>query len=1274
MNPNEIFKDQKVKNYKKVKPLDHVLLRPGMYCGSLQRSEKCDWVYSFENKTMEKKKILFSSACERIFLEIISNAYDNKLTSEKESTPFTSIVVKMTNSTISIKNDGAAIPTSFAEDEEGKILEYRIPEMIFGQLLTSSNYDDAEENSSEKKDLRTKTGTNGLGSKLANIFSKRFTVIIHNHESGERYIQNWSDNMKIKSEPEIVKLKNIKGYNSKSSTVEIIYELDFKRFGYEEPKIIGDPLLGQEIEGGYDLDTFQLFARHCASVSWCSRTPVNFNNITFDIKNIKEFAKLHFGNSIKNYFIHYEWPEGIEIKTNKRGEKIAVNKKIEPLIEIVLLDTPDKSEQIPYTNSLITREGGTHMDALWPKLCNSIIHIINDKMKQKKNGGKNVKITKNDIKSHVSIIASFVRVPEPQWESQSKTKLTSPDKTFFNKRINISKDSLKMVESWELYSRLLATIEIKSDLILKSTDGKLVKHIGKQTKVTEANYAADRNLEKRMQTIFYLCEGDSASIYLDGKTSYLGRDYIGYMACRGKGLNIFNAKISQIINNKEIKLIKQCLGLIEGTDYSIDSNFNQLRYGKVCVLADSDDDGSHIVGLITLYFFHSFPSLLKRGYLYYEKTPLIRLNKGKECIKFYLMNDYERWKSENDIKGWKLEYFKGLATSLDEHIEDDSKNPIIMRLNYDEECKHYIELAFKKQNADNRKVWISDKNIEIVDFINTDSHNISSFINSQLINYSISTLSRAIPKLMDGLKVSQRKVLYAAFLQWKIRKGKTDYKKYKVSQFQGFISEHTAYPHGEQNLEGTIINMARMFVGTNNISFLEPMGQFGSRINYKKKPSGRYVYTSPRNILSYLFKEEDNDLLEYLYDDGNKIEPSYYLPIIPTVLINGCRGISTGWNTFIPNFNPLQVVDWIIQRLSNFPAEDITHVNPWYFGHKGVIKMIDRRNKKKRNGKVKVITIKGDKEIIQELNDVFNDECTEMKDDTEVKDDTEIDEDSSISEENSEIQEETKKVVTERPLLTMISYGNYYRKSDNTIIITELPIGVGSKDYEDYIDDLISKKKVKTKYSNCTKKNVYLEITGFQGPVNHKTLGLIRSYGMSNMVLLDQNSNPIRYDTQYDILEYFFEERLPFYYKRKNLILEQNEKRCLFLKNKMDFIKLKLDGVITIDNRKESDAIEDMIKNGIMEEYTKELLKMPVGSFVKENVQKISNEYLSLKNELENFKNLPPEELWKNDLEEFREEYIKFNEKETKKLNSDKISTSEVPKKKRYQRKKKLNN
>ena len=159
--------------------------------------------------------------------------------------------------------------------------------------------------------------------------------------------------------------------------------------------------------------------------------------------------------------------------------------------------------------------------------------------------------------------------------------------------------------------------------------------------------------------------------------------------------------------------------------------------------------------------------------------------------------------------------------------------------------------------------------------------------------------------MVDGLKPGQRKILFSCF-----KRGKSIIKnEIKVAQLAGYVSEHSAYHHGEASLAGTIVGMAQTFVGSNNIALLHPAGQFGTRLlGGKDAASPRYIFTKLPALTRLIFHPDDEALLEYLEDDGQKIEPKWYLPILPMVLVNGAEGIGTGWSSSVPNYNPRDVV------------------------------------------------------------------------------------------------------------------------------------------------------------------------------------------------------------------------------------------------------------------------------------------------------------------------------------------------------------------------------
>lgn len=110
--------------------------------------------------------------------------------------------------------------------------------------------------------------------------------------------------------------------------------------------------------------------------------------------------------------------------------------------------------------------------------------------------------------------------------------------------------------------------------------------------------------------------------------------------------------------------------------------------------------------------------------------------------------------------------------------------------------------------------------------------------------------------------------------------------------------------------------MAQNFVGSNNINLLMPNGQFGSRNEGgKDHASARYIFTCLNKVTRYIYPEPDDHVLTYIEDDGQLVEPQYYVPILPMGLVNGCEGIGTGWSTNVPNFNPRQIVSLIYKKL-----------------------------------------------------------------------------------------------------------------------------------------------------------------------------------------------------------------------------------------------------------------------------------------------------------------------------------------------------------------------
>jgi DNA gyrase/topoisomerase IV subunit B len=351
-------------------------------------------------------------------------------------------------------------------------------------------------------------------------------------------------------------------------------------------------------------------------------------------------------------------------------------------------------------------------------------------------------------------------------------------------------------------------------------------------------------------------------------------------------------------------------------------------------------DGIHITGLILNFFHHYFPSLVERGdFLYSMRTPILRIvGSGVNNRAFYNQEVARKFITENKVAKKSVRYYKGLGSSSKEEIKDTFGKRMVKYVSVSkQETTSSIELGFSKEEADRRKKWLEDfdetKEVQEkeLDDYEVEELTIQDFINNELIYYAIDDCKRSIPNVFDGFKEAQRKVLYGAFLKGLKPNGEP----FKVCQLAGYIGEKTSYHHGEDNLNDTIINMARSFVGTNNIPILSEDGQFGSRKS-REASAPRYIKTKQRPLTRLIFREEDDRVLEYVVDDGDVIEPKFYVPIIPMILVNGCAGIGVGWSSSIPCYSPLKIVEMVKEWIStgNINTEGLI---PWYRGFSGKI-------------------------------------------------------------------------------------------------------------------------------------------------------------------------------------------------------------------------------------------------------------------------------------------------------------------------------------------------
>nr|YP_003970179.1 putative DNA topoisomerase IIA [Cafeteria roenbergensis virus BV-PW1] len=858
--------------YDKVSQREHILLRPGMYIGSVSKNTEPMWLY--EDNKMQKKDITFIPGLYKIYDEIIVNARDHSI--NDKSCNSIEIEVNTDEGYFSVYNNGdEGIPVK--EHETHKTL---IPSMIFGELLTSSNYDDSKK--------RTTGGMNGLGSKCSNVWSKKFEIEVQDKTNKKHFHQIWEDNMSVVNKPKVTS-------KSTKSFVKVTCYPDLERFKIKSLK--------------KHLPLFEKRAYDLALTT--EKVKVKFNGSLINVKNMQDFMDLYFPDTAKI------------VDTSN------------PRMHVGCIYLPDVGhESISYVNGICSYRGGTHCNYIVDMVVKS---LINDYIKKK---DKDIKISPALIKDNLVFFINSV-IDNPSFSSQSKETLTTKPSDF-GTVYKLNKTFMTKLSKSGIIKQIISLAKFKESVKMTKTDGRKTTVIRGIPKLEDANKAGTKDAHK---CGLYLAEGDSAlSMILSGLSSK-DRNFYGAFPLKGKLLNVREASVKQIMGNDEISNLKKILGLRNEFKYEMDEEFNTLRYGKVIILCDSDVDGSHIKGLILNMFHSMWPNLLKReGFITTMNTPIVKATKGKEILKFYNLTDYDNWRNDNNTKGYYIKYYKGLGTSdskeakeyfqdiegsLIDYTWDTNKSKTKGKTVSDDA----IELAFSKELADKRKEWLInyDKNLTI----NSNDRQIPvpDFINKDLIHFSNDDTQRSIPSLVDGFKPSQRKIFYGANLRG-LEKDQV-----KVAQLAGFVSDRVAYHHGEASLMGAIIGMAQNFVGSNNVNLLEPKGQFGSRVmGGKDSASPRYIWTKLEKVAGLIFRKEDNPILNYINDDGLMVEPEFYLPIIPMILVNGATGIGTGFSTSIPCYHPQELIE-VLKKL--IKGEKYKKIHPYYHKFEGKLKKLD---------------------------------------------------------------------------------------------------------------------------------------------------------------------------------------------------------------------------------------------------------------------------------------------------------------------------------------------
>uniref|UniRef100_A0A673HYP5 DNA topoisomerase 2 n=1 Tax=Sinocyclocheilus rhinocerous TaxID=307959 RepID=A0A673HYP5_9TELE len=1148
--------------YQKKTQLEHILLRPDTYIGKSAIFKNYIWIIN-----------ICDILCSNIEFSVPSvNAADNKQRDKNMTT--IKITIDPESNTIAVWNNGKGIPVVEHKDEK-----MFVPALIFGHLLTSSNYNDNEK--------KVTGGRNGYGAKLCNIFSTKFTVETACKEYKRSFKQTWQDNMGKTSEAKI------KFFDGEDYTC-VTFQPDLAKFKMEK----------------LEKDIVALLTRRAYDVAGsCRGVKVMLNGKKLPVNGFRSFVDLYVKDKLDE--------TGVALKV--------VNETVNERWEVCLTMSEKGFQQISFVNSIATTKGGRHVDYVVDQIVAKLIEVV----KKKNKAGVSVKPFQ--VKNHVWVFVNAL-IENPTFDSQTKENMTLQTKSFGSKCV-LSEKFVRAATNCGIVESILNWVKFKAQTQLNKKCSS-VKH-SKIKGIPKLDDANDAGGKHSSECTLILTEGDSAKSLAVSGLGVIGRDRYGVFPLRGKMLNVREATHKQIMENAEINNIIKIVGLQYKKSYDDPDSLKSLRYGKIMIMTDQDQDGSHIKGLIINFFHHNWPSLLKHTFLEEFITPIVKASKNKQEVSFYSIPEFEEWKKHTEnYKTWHIKYYKGLGTSTSkeakDYFADMERHRIMFKYNGTEDDAA-ITLAFSKKKTDDRKEWLTNfmedrrqrrmHGLPEQFLYGTSTRHLSynDFINKELILFSNSDNERSIPSLVDGLKPGQRKVLFTCMKR-------NDKREVKVAQLAGSVAEMSAYHHGEQALMMTIVNLAQNFVGSNNINILQPLGQFGTRINGgKDAASPRYIFTMLSPLAKLLFPAVDSSLLKFLYDDNQKVEPEWYIPIIPMVLVNGAEGIGTGWACKIPNYDSREIVNNINRMLNH---QDPLPMLPSYKNFKGAIHVLGQ-NQYLVSGEVSVL----DKNTIE---------------------------------------------ITELPVRT---WTQAYKES----VLEPMLQGTDKtppliNDYKEYHTDTTVKFVVRM----TEEKLAQAEAAGL-----HKVFKLQSSLTCNSMVLFDHMGCLKRYESVQDILKEFFELRLHYYKLRKDWLVGSLGAEAAKLSNQARFVLEKIEGKISIENKSKRDLIRMLVQKGYesdpvaawnkAQEKSLEdedgdgndsdssvdsgsssgpnfnyILNMPLWCLTKEKVEELLKQRDLKKAELNELQRKNSEDLWREDLAVFIEELDRVEEQEKESVSSGK--------------------
>ena len=1010
-----------------------------------------------------------------------------------------------------------------------------------------------------------------------------------------------------------------------------------------------------------------------------------------------------------------------------------------PMAEVYIYDMPNQGlGAISYVNGNETPHGGIHVKAI----VDPILQLIRYKLQREKDKSINTALLYQHVTiiclfrlnqpAYGDQSKSCLdRYKEPKYRRGQLVYLADGQVDMVEKKtIALDKYDPNFFLKWKAMS------EIELKFANQVVDAKKPDPNNRHPEVNKLDDANLASTDRGYLCTLFVTEGDAAKDYPTEMISLLpgGRDAYGVLPLRGKISNVCNMTRESFLKSILLGDLIKAIGLQEGVDYTKEHNVRTLRYGRLCCMKDADVDGNHINCLLTNFLSEKFPSFIQAGRFSYFETPIVRverqvsekmvgLPKVEILNRFYNEADFQEWRKKNLNlgRGIHVKYLKGLATSDKNDKKDDAKHGrfVVVHPGLGTYSRDVLHTAFGKKMSNVRKEWIY--NFSIVQQCSPEIHRfdqyrdlhppmdypyvkgrktaankysdlietplamrndyfrlVDNLINSDLIDYSISSLERAIPAIRDGLKRSQRQAMWAILERWNYGKGvegKRDEPE-KISRLASHITEKTNYKHGDVSMQMLLIKHCTEFTGGNNMALYLPAGSFGTRRHGGRDngPSkARYTCTKTQKWHSLMMDRKMTSNIERYDEEGELVEPKMIPMLILECLINGRKGLGTGYCSFIPPHNPFDLIDWYLNRCDNMI--DFNFPLPWYKGFTGQNILY--------NGDFRLSSVFYGPEEVQ--GEGTNEEREAFQETMEELSNGEFSDHAEDTEKGRDILESFLNKTTGQKVKSTGKYDLIERPDGSKDIhITEFPIGMYHDDYKKFIakwlkekiittyidggesiknklgsggdpSDLLGQDKKKkpppkkgpgkvkdeeedeNKEDDGAKVNVFLlgvDITRL--PPTYKDLHLETTINMTNMNLLNEKGYPVHFNNVGEIMNAHYTIMLEqFEVLRVSLIQEKHEE-ALMCQYKIILIKL-------IEEKKlgthcdESQWRRTMLSHGIPEDKHNILLKIPIRILIKNDTTEIMDKIDRLNSEIEDLKRKQANDLYRERLLALRE-------------------------------------